>query len=118
MWGGALVEGDQVAPLSRLNSVNTSKKLLTTKLPPGVGEIAVLPVEASVGLSRRRMPGGRLPPDMSNCSISVWYNVNPGWPARTRKNLPPPLGKRLPLLTRAQIRPTHAIPTLESRGCW
>jgi hypothetical protein len=69
--GGGLVEASQVWPLSMLNSVNTSKKLLMVKPPLDAGEMAVLPVEARVGLSRMRMPAGRPPPEISNCSISV-----------------------------------------------
>jgi hypothetical protein len=52
------------------NSVNTSKKESMWK-PPVTVVIFVWPVDTSVGLSLSLTVEGRLPPEISSCSISV-----------------------------------------------
>ena len=70
MVPGAVTEGDQVWPPSKLTSVNTSKKLLMRK-SAAVLRTLVLPMEALLGLSRTMMPPGSVPPERFNDSISV-----------------------------------------------
>src|SRR5881394_27376 len=67
---GATIEGDQVTPPSKLNSVNTSKKLSIAK-SLGLVRTLVLPSDALEGLSRTITPPGKVPPDKLKESISV-----------------------------------------------
>ena len=75
--GGALactrtewLPGAHVVPPSLLNSMNTSKKLLTRN-PRGSGAMVCVPSVASVGLSRNRKVPIDPVTELLNCSILV-----------------------------------------------